>query len=45
MAMAMQTLTLDVPEELMRLVGSPEAVAALAKEALVLQLLRQVDIS
>ena len=43
--MASQTLTLEVPEELVALLGSPESVAARAKEALVLDLLREARIS
>src|SRR5437899_11298871 len=43
--METRTLTLEVPEELVQLLGSPEAVAAKAKEALVLDLLRQAEIS
>lgn len=43
--MATRTLTLEVPEELIRLVGPPEAAAALAHEALVMELLRRAAIS
>ena len=43
--MATQSLTLDLPEELVALLGSPEAAAAKAKEALVLQLLREARLS
>lgn len=43
--MATQTLTLELPEELVALLGSPEAATARAKEALVLELLRQGTIS
>ncbi|HZS00760.1 MAG TPA: UPF0175 family protein [Chloroflexota bacterium] len=43
--MATRTLSLEVPEELVRMLGSPEAAAAKAKEALVLQLLREAEIS
>jgi hypothetical protein len=43
--MATRTLALEVPEELVKLLGSPEAAAAKAKEALVLQLLREAEIS
>jgi hypothetical protein len=43
--MATQTLTLEVPEELVALLGSPEAAAAKAKESLVLGLLREARIS
>jgi predicted HTH domain antitoxin len=35
----------ELPEELVALLGSPEAVAAKAKEALVLELLREARIS
>lgn len=41
----MTTLTLDLPEELLALLGSPEAAAARAREALVLDLLREARIS
>ena len=41
----MTTLTLELPEELVALLGSPEAAVAQAKEALVLELLRQTRIS
>ena len=41
----MTTLTLDLPEELIALLGSPEAAAARAREALVLDLLREARIS
>lgn len=43
--MATRTLSLEFPEELVALLGSPEDVAAQAKEALVLELLRQGRIS
>ena len=43
--MATQSLTIDLPEELVALLGSPEAAAAKAKEALVLQLLREARLS
>src|SRR3954447_11648016 len=39
------TLSLDVPDYLIALLGSPEAAAAKAKEALVLQLLREAEIT
>ena len=39
------SLTFDVPEELVKLLGSPEHAAARAREALVLDLLRQAEIS
>jgi predicted HTH domain antitoxin len=41
----MATLTLEVPEELVSLIGSSEAAAARAKESLVLDLLREGRIS
>jgi hypothetical protein len=37
----MSTITFDLPEDVIALLGSPEAAAAKAKEALVLNLLRQ----
>ena len=43
--MAETTVTMTVSEELFRLVGSNAAVAAKAREALVLALLRDVQIS
>ena len=43
--MATLTLSFEVPENLIALLGSPEAAAAKAKEALVLQLLREAEIS
>jgi hypothetical protein len=43
--MATLTLSLEVPENLIALLGSPEAAAAKAKEALVLQLLREAEIT
>jgi predicted HTH domain antitoxin len=43
--MATFTLTLELPEDLIKLIGSPEASAAMAKEALVLELLRAARIS
>ena len=43
--MADRTLPLELPEELVTLLGSPEALAAKAKEALVLELLREARIS
>jgi hypothetical protein len=43
--MATLTLSLELPENLIALLGSPEAAAAKAKEALVLQLLREAEIS
>ena len=43
--MARRTLTFELPEELVALLGSPEALAANAREALVLDLLREGRIS
>ena len=43
--MKTRTLTLELPEELVKLLGSPEAAAAKAREALVLALLREARIS
>lgn len=43
--MATRTLFLEVAEELVELLGSPEATAAKAKQALVLELLREARIS
>ena len=43
--MATRALTLELPEELVALLGSPEAAAAKAREALVLALLREGQIS
>ena len=43
--MATRTLAVDVPDELMPLLGSPEAETARAKQALVLDLLREARIS
>ncbi len=43
--MATRTLSFEVPEELIALLGSPEAVAAKARQALVLELLREARIS
>ena len=43
--MATCALTLELPEELVALLGSPEAAAAKAREALVLALLREGQIS
>jgi hypothetical protein len=40
----MRTLSVEVPEELVTLLGTPEAAAATAREALVLHLLRQARI-
>lgn len=41
----MTTVTFDLPDELVALLGSPTAAAAKAKEALVLDLLREARIS
>ncbi len=41
----MTAITLELPDELVALLGSPEAAAARAKESLVLDLLREVRIS
>ncbi len=43
--MGTRTLSLELPDELVALLGSEEAVAAKAKEALVLELLREARIS
>ena len=43
--MASTTVTLDLPDELLALLGSPEVVAARVRETLVLDLLRQARIS
>ena len=43
--LADRTLPLELSEELITLLGSPEALAAKAKEALVLELLREAWIS
>ena len=43
--MATCTLAVEVPEDLVTLLGSPETAAAKAREALVLQLLREGLIS
>ncbi len=42
---AATTVTLELPEELVALLGSPEAVAARVRESLVLDLLREARIS
>jgi predicted HTH domain antitoxin len=42
---ATRTTKVELPEELVALLGSPEVVAAKAKEALVLELLREARIS
>lgn len=43
--MATRTLMLELPEEVVALIGSDEAAATKAKEALVLELLREGQIS
>lgn len=43
--MANRTLTLELPEELVSLLGTPEEVAVKATELLVLELLREARIS
>ena len=43
--MATRTIELELPEDLVALLGSPEAAASKAKEALVLELLREARIS
>ena len=43
--MATRTMTVELPEELVALLGSPEAAAARAREALVLGLLREGRLS
>src|SRR5438270_426415 len=43
--MGTRTLTLELPEELIEIIGSPEAAAAKAREALVIELLRDATIS
>jgi predicted HTH domain antitoxin len=43
--MGTRTLSLEVAEELVELLGSPEAAAAKAKQALVLELLREARVS
>lgn len=43
--MAMQTLTIEVPEELLELLGSPEEASLKARESLVADLLREGRIS
>src|SRR5438309_137163 len=42
--MGMQTLAVEVPDDLVALLGSAEVAAAKAKEALVMELLREVKI-
>jgi hypothetical protein len=43
--LAATTVTLELPEELVAMLGSPEAVAGRVREALVLDLLREARIS
>jgi predicted HTH domain antitoxin len=43
--MATQTLTIELPDELLALLGSPEEAAVKARESLVLELLRDARIS
>jgi predicted HTH domain antitoxin len=43
--LATRALAIELPEELIELLGSPEAAAAKAKEALVLELLREARLS
>jgi hypothetical protein len=43
--MTTTTITLEIPEEIVELLGSAESVAAKAREALVLELLRDAHIS
>ena len=43
--MPQRLVTMNVPDELINLVGSPELTAARAREALVLDLLREAEIS
>lgn len=43
--MGIRTLSVEVPDELIALLGTPEVAAARAREALVLDLLRQARIS
>ena len=43
--MTTRTLTVELPEELVALLGSPEAAAAKARQALVLALLREARLS
>jgi len=42
--MGTRTLAVELPEDLVALLGSPELAAAKAKEALVMELLREVKI-
>lgn len=43
--MAMRSLTVELPQELVELLGSPEAAAAKARETLVIALLREGRLS
>lgn len=43
--MATRTIELELPEDLVTILGSPEAAASKAKEALVLELLREARVS
>ena len=43
--MTTHTLSFDVPDELLMLLGSPETAAAKAREALVMELLRESVVS
>jgi predicted HTH domain antitoxin len=43
--MGTRTLSVEVPDELLALLGSPESAAAKAREALVMELLRDATIS
>lgn len=43
--MATQSIGVELPDDLIKLLGSPERAAARAREALVLDLLRQAEIS
>src|SRR5919197_1225326 len=43
--MGTHTLSVEVPDELLALLGSPEAAAVRAREALVMELLRDATIS
>jgi len=43
--MAQRSVTIDVPEEVVALLGSPEQAATRARDALVLDLLREAEIS
>ena len=43
--MATQTISVELPDELVALLGSPDAAATKAREALILELLREAQIS